>query len=169
MSEQPKWRLLAQLGDRSPLDHGGLFLFEDTTGVYPPEVERLEVLDEDEDNLSWEARRFVLEPLKLERDGNNVYLVPKRYNPTWPHPLPSYDAWFHKDLASVAETMGRNVEELREDFVSDDPRVRAFAWVAIGEYHGFDNLDSYPLKFTSRAEVEARYEKSHPYTHGPVA
>jgi hypothetical protein len=44
-------------------------------------------------------------------------------------------------------------------FVSSEPGQRALAWQAIGEYHGWDNLDSDPLQFTSREEVEQRYAK----------
>ena len=31
---QPKWEYVANLGDTSPLEYGGLFLYRDTTGVY---------------------------------------------------------------------------------------------------------------------------------------
>jgi len=158
-TQQPEWVLTANLGDRHPIDYGGLFIFEDATGVYPPEVERLEVIDEDSDNPTWEIRRFILEPLKLERDGENVYLVAKRWDPSWPNPLPDYDEWFHDDLEAVAASIDHTLDEMREAFVSDDLRVRTLAWLAIGEYHGFDNLDSYPLTFTNREEVEARYKE----------
>ncbi len=52
--------------------------------------------------------------------------------------------------------MGIEAEELIALFLSDDPCERAQAWRCVGEYHGFDNLDSYPIYFT-RAEIEARY------------
>jgi hypothetical protein len=42
-------------------------------------------------------------------------------------------------------------------FTSSNLCERALAWQAVGDYHGFDDLDSYPLTFKSRAEVEARY------------
>lgn len=35
---------------------------------------------------------------------------------------------------------------------------RALVYRAIGEYHGYENLDQYPLTFKTRAEVEARYD-----------
>jgi hypothetical protein len=44
---QPKWRCIANLGDVNPLDHGGLFLYRDTTGQYDEEMEKIELGDED--------------------------------------------------------------------------------------------------------------------------
>ncbi len=41
-TKQPVWKFLANLGDRSYVDYGGLFVFEDTTGVYGFEMEKLE-------------------------------------------------------------------------------------------------------------------------------
>jgi len=52
--------------------------------------------------------------------------------------------------------MGMEPEELIALFVSRDPLERAHAWRDVGEYHGFDNLDEYPLTLT-REEVQARY------------
>lgn len=39
---QPKWKFVANLGDVSWADYGGLFVFRDLTGVYDPEMEYLE-------------------------------------------------------------------------------------------------------------------------------
>lgn len=83
MTNQPVWKLLANLGDVNPVDHGGLFVYQDLTGVYPEECEK---------------------------------------------------------LVSPA-----------------DPIERARAYESIGDYHGFDNLDSYPLIFSNRSDVTARY------------
>jgi hypothetical protein len=38
---QPIWEYIDNLGDASPLDYGGLFLYHDTTGVYGYELEKL--------------------------------------------------------------------------------------------------------------------------------
>ena len=156
-TQQPVWKLVTQLGDANPVEHGGLFVYEDTTGVYPPEAERL--LNLDWDSVSeWEVRRFVLENLKLVKDGDNVYLVAASYNPDWSNPLPSYDEWFHKDLAAVAASIGRTLEQMREWFTSTNSKLRALAWEALGDYHGWDNLDSYPRILTSEGEVRERYK-----------
>ncbi len=150
MSRQPNWKLLANLGDVNPIDHGGYFVYQDTTGIYTEEAEKLFVYED-----SWQIYRFPLDRLKMVQG----YLVPLRYSPDWPEPLPRYDEWFHKDLDRVASCVGRSVEELREAFCSEDARVRAFAYEAIGDYHGYENLDGYPLTFTTREEIEARYTK----------
>jgi hypothetical protein len=159
---QPTWELLANLGDVNPLDHGGYFVYRDTTGSYPEEAEYLEVPDDDTDPESdgarWTVYRFGLDKCmaKPVRADNAVYLVPASYRQDWPHPLASYDEWFHKDLARVASFIGSSLEELRADFCKDDPIARAWAYRAIGEYYGFVNLDSYPLSLT-RDEAAARY------------
>lgn len=159
-TKQPIWKLLANLGDANPIDYGGYFVYTDETGVYPAEGEKLFApLDSTElSDEEWTVYRFCLDRLKTVTDGANVYLVPFECDETWPHPIASYDEWFHKNLNRVAESIGQTIEQLREAFCSEDPRVRAFAYEAIGEHFGFDNLDSYPLTFTSREEVETRYK-----------
>ena len=44
---QTVWKFVTNLGDASPLDYGGLFVYIDETGVYPPEMERVELENED--------------------------------------------------------------------------------------------------------------------------
>ncbi len=150
MTRQPNWKLLANLGDANPIDYGGYFVHQDTTGAYTEEVEKLFVYED-----SWQVYRFPLDRLKIVQG----YLVPLRYSPDWPEPLPRYDEWFHKDLDKVAESIGLSAQELKEQFCSDNPIIRARAYEAIGDYHGYENLDGYPLTFTNRKEIEARYKK----------
>lgn len=159
-TQQPIWKFVAQLGDVHPFDHGGLFVYEDETGVYPPEAEKLIVLGEDEEHTTWKVRRFVLANLKLASEGDNVYLISAKYDATWPHPLANYDEWFHKDLkdlTGVNSSLGLTVDEMRQYFVSASSSERARAWEELGEYYGWDNLDSYPLIFSDRADIVARY------------
>lgn len=42
-------------------------------------------------------------------------------------------------------------------FCSDIPVDRAIAYQTIGEYLDYENLDSYPIRFSHREDVEARY------------
>lgn len=156
---QPVWKLVAQLGDVNPIDYGGLFVYVDTTGVYPPEAEKLMEPIEDNGVTKWEVYRFILENLKAVEHEGRTLLIPARYDPSWPHPIERYDEWFNSDLESVSSYVGQVVNELRQSLVADDPAKRALAWQAIGDYHGWDNLDSYPLTYTSEAEIRERYEK----------
>jgi len=159
---QPQWKFVAQLGDVDPIEHGGYFIFVDETGVYAPEAELLEVIEEG-DEISWEVRRFILEPCTYI-DG---ILSDNKFHPQYP-------AWFATPepekakrpqdttyLSNIASCQGLAVEELIKQFCSTDPIQRAWAYRAVGEYHGFANLDEYPLVFTDeqRSEVEERYKE----------
>lgn len=151
-TKQPQWEMIANLGDMTPLDHGGYFIYRDKTGVYPEEAELLLIEDE---GGTYSVARFVLDRLKLV-DG---YLVPFAYDATWPHPLERYDEWFHKDLEGVASFVGSTKEEMEAMFTSGDPLQRAEAYRAVGEYHGLENLDPDPLTGMTRAEAKKRYAK----------
>ena len=50
------------------------------------------------------------------------------------------------------------VKELSLEFFSEKPEIRALANTAVGEYYGYENLDSYPLRLTL-AEMKKRYRK----------
>ena len=152
-TKQPKWKFLANLGDASPIDYGGYFVYIDETGVYAPEAEYLESPDQDEGG-TWTVYRFSLDKLKF--DG--LSLTPEALAlPAFPYDANPYDEWFHKELEHVAIATGMDTDDLRALFCSDDPLQRGEAYQCIGMYFGFDNLDSYPLRFNSRDEVEARY------------
>lgn len=152
--------MVGRVGDVNPIDHCGGFIYIDETGVYPPEVEYIEAPCDDEKG-PWRIYRFILEPCTWI----NGILSDNKFHPDKP-------AWFAKTeeerkerpqdttyLKNIADFMGMESPELVDLFISDDPQDRATAWMAIGEYHGFENLDSYPLIFTNRAEVEARYKE----------
>ena len=154
---QPKWKLVANLGDVNPIDHGGYFVYEDETGVYPPEAELLEV-EEDEDNgkLSWTISRFILEPCTFASPvkGGQPVLSDNSYHPDYP-------AWFADDLPGVASATDQSVETLRESFCSDDSCLRASAYRDVGGVvsFGFENFDEYPIRTRNRKEVVDRYKE----------
>lgn len=156
-TKQPKWKYIGNFGDRNFLDYGGALLYEDTTGVYPAE---LEVIQEPEEGGKevYRVYRFPLDRLKTVEVENTLYLVPFNYVPSWPHAAPAYDEWFSKDLSGIASTIGMDPDELRADFCSEDIRRRALAYIAVGDYHGYENLDSYPLELTAK-EARKRYRK----------
>jgi hypothetical protein len=143
---QPEWELVAQLGDKSPIDYGGYFIYWDKTGVYPEEVVILETNDECEDKAEWTAYRFILERCTFT-DG---VLSDNKYHPDKP-------AWFANKIESVADSIDASVTELISMFCSDNPIERAHAYKAIGEYYGMANLDDYPVHYRTRHEVEERF------------
>ena len=160
----PSWRFIDNLGDVNPIDHGGYFVFTDSTGVYPDEAELLKI----DDDGSATVYRFMLEKCTFI----NGILSDNRFHP-------DKSAWFAKPeseranrpqdstyLSNVAECCGMDEGELIDMLCSGDPIQLAIAYRAIGDYHGFDNLDSYPLQL-SADEVAERYA-CHPYTKSPV-
>lgn len=144
---QPVWKLLKNLGDVSPVDYGGYFVFVDETGVYPPEGELLEAPDDNDDPIGWTIYRFILDRCTLI-DG---ILSDNAYHP-------EISAWFADSIGAIARCNGQSELELMADLCSENPIDRAMAYRSIGHYHGFENLDPYPLRFHDRANVETRYE-----------
>lgn len=155
---QPVWKLIGQLGDVNPLDYGGYFIYEDTTGVYDPEGELL-IAPEDEDG-EYKIYRF-----SLDRCTHiNGILSDNEFHP-------DKSAWWAGSeaekqarpqdttyLSTICSTMDVTEEDLIRMFCSENPLERAHAYRLVGECHGFDNLDSYPLTM-SRDEVEKRYHE----------
>ena len=143
---QPQWQCVAQLGDRNPIDYGGLWVFEDTTGVYDPECEAL-IVDDGDDTLT--AYRYILESCTYI-DG---VLSDNKFHP-------DHAAWFADGLPNMASYVGRSVAELTALFCSADSRERAEAWRIVGDYYGYENLDSYPLTM-GLVEARRRYNKGY--------
>lgn len=131
---QPKWKYIDNFGDVNFLDYGGALLYEDATGIYPPELEVIQEPNEGEKEI-YRVYRFSLDRLE-----------------------PDQEEWFHKDLSRAASCAGMDPDELREWFCSGDLRKRALAYMTVGDYHGYDNLDAYPLELTAK-EAKKRYRK----------
>ncbi len=163
MSNQPEWECIAQLGDMNPIDHGGYWVFKDKTGVYC-EMGELLVVPEPDSGEKYIVYRFDLERCtwtpKLFDMG---VLSDNKFHPDYP-------AWFAKPegekkvrpqdstyLSNICSFVDLELRELIGMFCSADPIQRAWAYQAIGDYHGFDNLDSYPLELSKR-EVKQRYK-----------
>jgi hypothetical protein len=145
---QPTWRLLDVLGDVNPIDHDGMLVYEDTTGVYPPEAVVIVALikDYEQDPDRWIVYRFPLERCTYV----NGVLSDNEFHPESP-------AWFADSIPSVADCFGLEAEELIEELCSDHLVERAAAYQAIGDYHGYENLDHDPITDFDRSEMEARY------------
>jgi len=141
---QPQWKCVANLGDVDPMEHGGLLVFIDETGEYPPEVEKIEP----DVNGKWQVHRALLEPCTFI-DG---VLSDNPFHPDYP-------AWFADDLASVCSTMDVELDDLIRMFCSDDAVERAEGWRCVADYWGWENMDQYPLTLT-RSEVEQRLKRN---------
>ncbi len=140
---QPQWELVAQLGDATPIEYGGYWIFKDATGVYPAEGEFLLI---DEESGRGTVYRYSLD--KCTFIGG--VLSDNYYHPDAP-------AWFADSLDKIADCNGIQPGALIALLCSDDIQERAIGWRNIGDYHGFDNLDSYPLDL-SRKELKERYK-----------
>lgn len=141
-TQQPKWKCIAQLGDASPLEYGGFWVFEDTTGVYAPEAEHY---DPDSGMVS----RIVLEP-HTYRDG---ILSDNPYHPDYP-------VWYADDIGSIAESVGHDGPlPIIDALCSDNAISRALAYREIAGYFGWHEFRAYPLTLT-HAEARARYSSA---------
>ena len=145
---QPTWKLIANLGDSSPLDYGGRFVFVDETGVYSPEVEVVELTDETDGAEQWETRRYPLDRCTYVSGvlSDNPF-------------HPDHAAWFAGSIEQIAATSGTDAASLIADLCGDSATARALAYAAIEQYHGVENFDSYPNQWTTaeRAKLEQRY------------
>ncbi len=164
-TKQPCYVFVANLGDCDPLNHGGLFVYTDSTGVYDPCAVLLELRNPDREPSKrnpWTVRRFDLPACTYDEATDT--LSANRF-----HPL--HAEWFAhntaeraarpqdgKGLEEIASFIGMEKEDLIALFLSSDPCERAHAWRAVGDFHGFDNLDEYPETY-SRKDLYRLYRK----------
>ena len=134
------------LGDTSPLDYGGYFVYRDRTGEYTEEAEVLELDEPDDEHSTYTIYQFVLDRCTYV-DG---VLSDNSFHS-------ELSAWFVGDLDSIASSAGTSIVQLVAWLCSTDPIQRAMGYRAVGEYHGYENLDGYPLKGLTRLEVAERY------------
>lgn len=134
-------KLVANLGDVNPLTYGGLFVFENE-GDYT--CEHFDVGEEGENVTVY---RFDIPRCTFI----NGVLSDNEFHPNHP-------AWFADSIGKIAECSGALRRELIDELCSSGPTSRAMAYQDIGRYHGFDNLDSYPITLTE-SELAARYSE----------
>lgn len=124
-------RYLANLGDASPLDYGAAIIYQD---------------GKDTRMLYWDSPVC---RLCGNEDCNEHYGTPgiDRYEMrAWDiEPDVSRDlTWV--DWAEVARADGGYFTVA--DLTSPDVRIRGMAYLAVGNYYGFDNLDAYPVEMS---------------------
>lgn len=145
---QPQWQIVANLGDETPLDHGGLFVLVDKTGVYTPEVENLDVID-DGGPPRWIVNRIILEQCTFI-DG---VLSDNKFHP-------DSSVWFSDDLDAVASYIGAESKQvLIDQLCSADPIERAHAYRAMADYHGYYNFSGDGDLYTSKFELMNHYRQ----------
>ena len=141
---QTKWKCVAQLGDASPIEHGGYWVFIDEAGISDPQAELWNPAAEG--SRFGESHRFSLPRCTFI----NWVLSDNKYHPDKP-------AWFAADIDHIARFAGFMESALRDALCGDNPVNRAIAYRAISDYRGPFNFDAYPLELTA-AEARRRYK-----------
>jgi hypothetical protein len=151
MTNQPDWKTIYCT------DYSRLRV--DTTGVYPPELDLVQEIEDsaenDDDGNKFEMSTIVCErqyESKVENDDGSIttYITLLKDDGKLPHPIHSYQEWFIKDLVKVGACVGRSRAEIVSDLLSDDPSRLAHAYEDIVAYHGAYEFDQEPRTFTEK-------------------
>jgi hypothetical protein len=126
-TRQPKWKYVGAFGDVDPIAHGGGFVYEDRTGVYPPEF----VYFEPGSDESWHKHR-----------GNTPVLEFRVIIESDPE-----SEWWYTKLPDVARTCGQSLEDYQR-FAHGTTLERAFLYEGLISYFGAEEFDSYPRERT---------------------
>jgi hypothetical protein len=172
MTNQPEWKYVGRIGDVDPISYGGGFVYEDVTGVYPPELSYIEpATDEEwekytnadnEDALPLQVYRIVLDAPRFKtytaEGQRTAWGQPARKLPanergkTWEwHP-----EWYVAHLASVAESCGISQMSILRDLLSKHAGKRARGYETLIQCLGVENFDAYPITMT-QAEARAHF------------
>jgi len=120
---------LGHIGDVNYVEYGGGPVYEDDDGS-----SSVEWIEPDEENFDEPGATWTVYRVELDQEI-----------PDW------------IDVQDIANSVGRSWMEIASDFKSPDPMRRAFAYWDVAGYHGWHELDNYPLEL-GRAEVGARYD-----------
>lgn len=130
---QPRWKLVANLGDVNPIEHGGFFVYVDTSKqYYEPEIEVLETSDTPE---GWTLSR-----LTIAQSPENE--------------------WWWKKLKNVASYCGADLADLAADLIVGDLLDKARAYRDIISYFGTYEFDQNAQIFTKRSRLPRRIRRS---------
>ena len=137
-TQQPVWIVAANLGDASPLEHGGAFVLIDATGVYEAELWRYEPDGREMVRFSLDRchRTATGEIMGGYAVGDNVY-------------HPQSVAWFgsSEDLESVVSYADH--KKLVIHLCGHNVIDRAGAYLDLCGYWGSANFDGYPDHLTA--------------------
>ena len=163
-TKQPSYWCVANIGDATPLEHGGKFVLVDRTGVYSPVMLVLEVHDNQvAPSCNHTLHHVELEPCfivhpSLSPEGKKCLSTNKFHT--------GHVEWFGdpESLQSMASFVGCCVDELVDDLISGSPVNRATGYDVVASYHGLDNFDLEPgvlnpekakaLVYTMLAQIE---------------
>jgi hypothetical protein len=142
MNNQPSYWCIANLGDADPLSHGGKFVLIDRRGIYQPSIL---ILEPEESEPSWEDPiAYSLHTIEVD-----ALMRPKPTSVSDNRFHPDNEAWFgdEESLEAVANFIGVRLSDFIVDMLlTSCPLKRASAYIALADYHGIDNFDSYPQK-----------------------
>ncbi len=132
---QPKWKLVANIGDVNPFEHGGVFIFKDTTGVYDPEILFIDPLEDIPQVAN--TYRVVMDIVTKESIQDEFW-------------------GDSNDIEGVAGFIGQTSQQFIDDITSDDLVRRGFAWDALVKYYGPQNFGECP-DLTKISDLRRKY------------
>lgn len=134
-TQQPKWKFVGGIGDIDPIAHGGGFIYEDSTGVYCPEMTYFEPASDD----TWHKLRgntpLTVYRILIERDSTKE--------------------WWYAKLDVIASYTGQSIEDIQHH-ASGSTMERAMLYSDLISYFGAHEFDSYPTK-TTEGKAYFRY------------
>jgi hypothetical protein len=135
MTKQPKWKAIGGIGDVDPIAHGGGFVYEDSTGVYAPEMTYFEPSsDETWHKLGGRSPLTVYRVL-IERDSTKE--------------------WWYSKLDSITPYTGQSLEDIQR-YANGSTMERAQLYSDLISYFGAHEFDSYPEQ-TTEGKAYFRY------------
>lgn len=156
-TKQPTWKLVCNMGDVSIAEYGGFLVYEDETGVYPPEVELYEANDNETGGTMYrfilERPRFktLTEEGKRQLRGKGIKDANQQHKMWYWH-----NEWYVSKLAEVASFVGMTKFQLLRMLLGKDTTQRAIAYQILVSYFGPHEFDSYPVTLTEN-QAKQRY------------
>jgi hypothetical protein len=139
-TKQPSFWCVASLGDVDPVAYGGAFVLVDMRGIYPTEMIILSPTKKDSfgDPIACNRTTVVCYPLTAIKDGRGdfVALSDNSFHteyPVW---------WGTKErLQDLSHYCGESVNQLVQNFLSEDPLTLATAYMGVYNYNWTEQYD----------------------------